>query len=86
MTVIGEAVVAQAASANCQWLLPQAASVLPVSLLLTICPASLAVSRQRQEVAASALPETVLVSLPPVLVARYETYRNKPTLRRSRAQ
>jgi hypothetical protein len=37
-------------------------------------------------VMASALPEAVSVSLPPVLVARYETYRNKPTLRECRAQ
>jgi len=48
--------------------------------------AQLSVSRQRQEVMVSALPEAVLVSLPPVLVTRYETHRNKPTLRKSRAQ
>jgi hypothetical protein len=79
MTVIGEAVVARAASASCQWLLPRAESVLPVSSLLTVCPPSLSVSPRPLGVAASLLPETVLVSLPPVLMARYERYRNKPT-------
>jgi hypothetical protein len=44
------------------------------------------VSQRPQGVTASPLPETVLVSPPMVLVARYEGYRNKPTLRRSRAQ
>jgi hypothetical protein len=48
--------------------------------------AQVSVSPQQQEVMASALPEAVLVSLPPVLVATCETYRNKPTLRQSRAQ
>jgi hypothetical protein len=43
MTVIGEAVVARAASADCQWLLPQAESVLPVSSLPRVCPPSLPV-------------------------------------------
>jgi len=44
------------------------------------------VSRRPPSVAASLLPETVLVSPPLVWVARYERYRNKPTLRQSRAQ
>jgi hypothetical protein len=36
--------------------------------------AQVSVSRQGQEVMASAPPEAALVSLPPVLVARYEMY------------
>jgi hypothetical protein len=86
MTAIGEVVVARTASADCQWLLAQAASVLLVLPLLPVYPLPLPVSRQRQKVMASALQETVLISLPAVFMARYETYRNKPTLRESRAQ
>src|SRR6266849_5594478 len=48
--------------------------------------APVSVSRRPQSMTASLLPETVLVSPPLVLVERYERYRNKPTLRQSRAQ
>src|SRR6266849_9676302 len=43
--------------------------------------APVSVSRRPQGVTASPRPETVLVFPPLVLVARYERYRNKPTLR-----
>src|SRR5712664_1327193 len=67
---------------------PQAIAVaLPLrSHFATPKVAPVPVSRRPQGVTASPLPETVLVSPPMVLVARYERYRNKPTLRRSRAQ
>src|SRR6266851_4323823 len=85
----------QAVSADCPvsqeetLVLPVKPQAIPLPLrshFATPKVAPVSVSRRPQSVTASLLPETALLSLSLVLVARYERYRNKPTLRQSRAR